>query len=149
MHHKLDIEPIPEKVLYINEPWLFDESIVYTSQIHVEPDNEEDNVRVYLPLDLNRKAILRRLNAVIQKYGEANEKNEFSFEMEVNHIIFQVEIYDQVWFVRGVPVDKCHSTNAVELVKEIILRLKDIPDGCAETFPFELIERLENEYLNN
>ena len=24
-HHMLDITPIPEKVLYINEPWLIDE----------------------------------------------------------------------------------------------------------------------------
>lgn len=34
--------------------------------IGVEPDTEEvDNVRIYAPIDLNRKAILRRLDRII------------------------------------------------------------------------------------
>ena len=35
-------------------------------------DPNLDNVRVYLPLDLNTKAILRRLRFIIYRYGEAN-----------------------------------------------------------------------------
>ena len=40
-----------------------------------------------------------------------------------------------------------HSQKAIRLVQEIIARLQAIPDGCAERFPFELIEELENAYL--
>lgn len=40
-----------------------------------------------------------------------------------------------------------HSLEAIELVNEVILLLKKIPDGCAELFPFETIEALEKEYL--
>lgn len=33
--------------------------------------------------------------------------------------------------------------------KEIVTRLEEIPDGCAECFPFELIDELKREYLLN
>lgn len=42
-----------------------------------------------------------------------------------------------------------HSREAKELVTEIIARLEDIPDGCAECFPFELIDELKQEYLTD
>ena len=47
----------------------------------------EDNVRVYVPLDLNPKTILRRLDYVINRYGESTEKNEFHFSADVNCIV--------------------------------------------------------------
>ena len=71
-HHMLDIAPIPEKVLYINEPWLIDISFDGMEKVSEEPDPNPDNVRVYLPLDLNAEAILRRLRYVIYRYGEAD-----------------------------------------------------------------------------
>lgn len=42
-----------------------------------------------------------------------------------------------------------HSNEAKELVREIIDRLKEIPDGCAECFPFDTIDELEREYLSD
>ena len=42
-----------------------------------------------------------------------------------------------------------HSREAKALVKEIIKRLEEIPNGCAECFPFELIDELKREYLLN
>lgn len=39
-----------------------------------------------------------------------------------------------------------HSSVATELMKEFIVHLQAIPDGCAETFPFELIDELKVEY---
>ncbi len=66
-HHILDIYPDPRRVhhLYINEPELIDESI--TESIAEAPI---DNIRVYVPLDLNKEAILRRLCYIRNKYGE-------------------------------------------------------------------------------
>jgi hypothetical protein len=83
-----------------------------------EPENTDDNIRVYVPLDINRQAILRRLERIITRYGEANEENEFSF-----------------------------SAEAIGLVKAFISKLEDIPDGCAELFPFELMYELTEEFL--
>ncbi len=39
-----------------------------------------------------------------------------------------------------------HSEEARTLIREFIAELREIPDGCAELFPFELIDELEEEY---
>lgn len=116
---------------------------------HREPDEKEDNIRIYVPMDLNKDAILRRLDNIIGLYGEAREDNEIEFSIDVGMIISQLEIYDQIWFVRHMPKKGEHSREAKELVTEIIARLEDIPDGCAECFPFELIDELKQEYLTD
>ena len=148
-HHDLDPYPIPKEKspLYINEPWLVDGSIIRDLGDNKEPEPQEDNIRVYVPLDLNRKAILRRLDDIIMRYDEANEENESDFMFEVERLISQIEIYDQVWFVRHMPEDRKHSAEAKLLVKDFIAALEEIPDGCAETFPFELIQDLRREYF--
>ncbi len=112
-----------------------------------EPDEAEDNVRVYIPLDLSKEAILRRLDQVIYRFGEATEENEFAYSAEVGMLINQIEIYDQIWYVRHMPEEGKHSIEAVELVKEFVSKLKEIPDGCAECFPFDEIEDLTREYF--
>lgn len=142
-HHRLDPYPIPKDKtpLCINEPWLIDKSLLEYPPRR-EPDDKEDNVRIYVPMDLNRAAILRRLDRVIAHYGEATEENEMEFSVDVGMIVSQVEIYDQAWFVRHVPEKGEHSNEAKELVRDIIARLKEIPDGCAECFPFDTIDEL-------
>ena len=76
-HHDLDIYPIPrEKMpMYINEPWLIDKSIRERAQLVTDfrktPDENRDNIRIYVPLDLNKVAILRGLDSIIFHYGEA------------------------------------------------------------------------------
>ena len=146
--HRLDPYPIPKDrtPLCINEPWLIDKSLLDYPP-HREPDKKEDNVRIYIPMDLNRDAILRRLDRVIAQYGEAAEENEMEFSIDVGMVISQLEIYDQVWFVRHMPPDGEHSMEAISLVKEIVTRLEEIPDGCAEYFPFDTIDELNREYL--
>ena len=148
-HHRLDLYPIPKDKtpLYINEPWLIDKSLLEYLQ-HGEPE-EADNVRIYIPMDLNREAILRRLDRVIVQYGEATEENEMEFSIDVGMIILQLEIYDRVWFIRHMPNKGEHSQEAKKLAMEIITRLEQIPDGCAECFPFETIDELKQEYLSD
>ena len=150
VRHRLEPYPIPKDKtpLYINEPWLIDNSIMEILPLTGEPESQEDNIRVYIPLDINKNAILRRLNMTIARYGEANEENEINFQMDVESLISQLEIYDQVWYVRHMPSKGKHSSEAIELVKEVIVLLEGIPDGCAETFPFETIESLKDEYLD-
>ena len=148
--HRLDPYPIPKDKtpIYINEPWLIDKSLLEYPQ-HEEPEKQADNVRIYIPMDLNREAILRRLDRVIVQYGEATEENEMEFSIDVGMIISQLEIYDRVWFIRHMPKQGEHSQEARELVREIITRLEEIPDGCAERFPFETIDALKQEYLSD
>ena len=91
-HHRLDPYPIPKDKtpLCINEPWLIDKSLLEYPPRR-EPDEKEDNVRIYVPMDLNRAAILRRLDRVIAHYGEATEENEMEFSVDVGMIVSQVE----------------------------------------------------------
>ena len=83
MHHTLDTKPVPEKVFYINEPDLADTSINYFGCGKQEEESQADHIRVYVPLDLSADAILRRLRFLVCRYGEANERNEFNFSMDV------------------------------------------------------------------
>ena len=147
-HHDLDPYPVPKEKnpLYINEPWLIDKTLLENFP-HPEPEEQDDNVRIYVPLDLNKEAILRRLDRLICHYGEAREDNEMPFAVDVGMLISQIEIYDQIWYVRHVPNEGKHSKEAIELVSEFVPRLEEIPDGCAECFPFETIDELRAEYL--
>ncbi len=45
------------------------------------------------------------------------------------------------------PPNRKHSLEAVALVKEFVTHLEEIPDACAERFPFETIDELKQEYL--
>ena len=69
MHHDLDIHPIPEKVLYINDLTIADTAAYYETrkqhQKALTGENRanggilpDDNVRIYVPLDLNANQIL-------------------------------------------------------------------------------------------
>ncbi len=147
--HDIDQYTLPKdkQAIYINEPWLVDKTLLELP-LHPEPEEEKDNIRVYVPLDLNKEAILRRLDRLVDQCGEANEDNEMEFSIDVDRLISQVEIYDQIWSIRHVPEEGKHSAEAIELIREFVKRLEDIPDGCAECFPFETIDELTKEYLN-
>lgn len=146
---QLDPYPIPkeERPLFINEPWLVDASIDVESSFSTQPEAENDNRRVYIPLDLNKKAILRRLDEIIRRYGSANEGNELDFSVDVRRLLYQVDIYDRIWFVRHMPENRKHSHEGISLIQAFVKRLEEIPDECAECFPFEMIEELKKEYL--
>lgn len=146
-HHKLDIKPVPEQVLYVNEPELIDRSL-----FNLRPDKPEeqvDNIRIYVPLDLNREAIIRRLEDIIEVFEEVNYNNEGNFYVTVGMLIQQIEIYDQIWTVRNLSDSNKHSKKTVELVEEFIAVLESIPDKCAEYFPNDVIEDLRKEYLTD
>ena len=141
-HHDLDIDPIPKesKPLFINEPWMIDMSLQWIRETGYDltPLPDDDNIRVYLPMDICKSAILRRLADVISLYGHAAEANEMDFSYDVNSLISQIEIYDQVWFVRHCHKHGRHSTEAIDLVKEFVRILEDIPidDAVSSVFPF-------------
>ena len=73
-NHRIDQYPVPKDKdsLYINEPSLVDKSLVDDS-VSDDLDPEEDNIKIYVPLDINKKAILRKLDRVIAHYGECTE----------------------------------------------------------------------------
>lgn len=152
IHHIIDTYPNPREsaTRFINEAWLIDSTIAVTPDKQTSPETETDNIRIYVPLDLNKKAILRRLDEIIAQYGEATEENEFAFEIDVERLFMQVEIYDQIWYIHHMPKDIQkirHSVEAMELVREFVVRLENIQDIDSEYFPFRMIRELKQEYL--
>jgi len=161
MHHNLDIHPIPEEVLYINDPTLADLNLPYETDEQMDKVKSgvsvskggilpDDNIRVYIPLDLSFDSILRRLNNLYSIFGEPDEQNESAFTREVYRIVCELEIYDQVWTVRElrdvITIEgKLHSKRGAELAKEMV-RILEEHEGNAELFPFETIDELKKEY---
>ncbi len=151
-HHDLDVYPIPKEKqpLFINEPWLMDLSLLNDEELCKAPEPQKDNIRVYVPVDLNANAITRRLYHIIDQLGPACEKNEMNYSVTVGQLISQIEIYDQIWYIRNVPFngDKKHSTEACVFVKRFIEILEAIEVLDAELFPNNVIDELRTEYLD-
>ena len=53
-----------------------------------------------------------------------------------------------MWYVRHMPPKGEHSLEAMDLVRAFVAKLEEIPDACAEWFPFDLIGQLREEYLS-
>lgn len=144
-HHTLDPEPIPSKVLYINETELADLTI--ENEINpISDEDQEDNIRVYIPLDINREAILRRLRDIYHRYGSPTSKNEHHFWQETQRVIAHLEIYDQIWVKMDGELENGHSRKAVDVAREIIAILER-DKGCAECFAREIIDDLKEEFF--
>ena len=71
---------------FVREPSLIDKSLEFYPQ-GMKVDDKKDNVRVYIPLDLNKDAILRRLDRVINQYEETSEENEMEFSIDVGMLV--------------------------------------------------------------
>ena len=57
-------------------------------------------------------------------------------------------IYDQIWFAKQGDFGNRHSRKATLLADEIIKILEE-NEGCANLFPYDIIEMLMKEYKIN
>ena len=86
MRHKLDYRPIPDDVLYINELDLADRVPYITTRdmeraVTGKCEKEggiltDDNVRIYVPIDITADLIMWRLNALFVFTGYPTEEDE-------------------------------------------------------------------------
>ena len=162
MHHNLDINPIPEKVLYVNELSLAGK-VPYETKDDMEkavtgkikskggilPD---DNIRIYVPMDLNADSIMWQLYSLYDLLGYPTESNESAYYSGVRKIITQLEIYDQVWVARKVEESvqkedggERRSRQGIELAGKIAKYLED-NEGIAECFPYDEVKELKSEF---
>jgi len=162
MHHNLDIHPIPEDVLYVNElslagkvPYELKDTMEKAITGKCAKDGgvlPDDNVRIYVPMDLNADIIMWRLYSLQNSLGYPTEKNESAYSSGVSKVISQLEIYDQVWAARNVgeTVQKenggvRHSPQGIELARKIVKCLED-NEGTAECFPYDEVEELRDAF---
>lgn len=162
MQHKLDIHPLPTDVRYVNELSLAGEALYETKQDMdkaltgrtksnggILPD---DNVRIYVPMDLNADIIRWQPYSLHSTLGYPTERNESAYCSGVGQVISQLEIYDQVWAARSLEdtVQKedggvRHSHQGIELAKQIVKHLEEI-EGTAECFPYDEIQELREAF---
>ena len=119
MHHKLDIQPVPERVLYINEmdflsPDFYGTDAEYEKALTGIRQSEggilpDDNVRIYAPMDLNSDYIIQRLHMLEATLGNPDESNESWYLTGMQKVMVQLEVYDQVWAAR----DLAHAVQKV------------------------------------
>ena len=137
MHHKLDIHPIPEEVLYVND-------LLLAGKVPYETKD--------VPMDLNAEGIMWRLYALYGSLGYPTESNESAYYSGVRKIITQLEIYDQVCGARKEEesVKKAnggvrHSREGIELAGKIVKYLEE-NEGTAECFPYDEVEKLREMF---
>ena len=146
VHHSLDIKPFPEETLYVNEACLSDLTALNDLNDVADSDMKRaDNIRIYVPLDINATAIMRRISDIYSRYGEVTEDNELTISVEVGRVVSQLEIYDQIWYVRDGDAGNGHSAKATEIVKEMIQYLME-HEGCGEIYPYDVIDELKRDY---
>ena len=126
--------PTDSKPLYLDEEWLIDPYFNDALDELFKPKVQDDLVKVFIPLNLSQYTILRRLDNIIDDFGAASEDNEYDYSSAGDRLSLE---------------EGKHSEYAIKLAKKIIDKLEDIPDHCAECFPFETIENLTDEYLSD
>lgn len=166
MHHKVDVHPIPNSTIYINELSIASSYNPYEMGQQVElavtgktvskggilPD---DNIRVYVPLDINEEYIIGELYSVYGRLGAVSEDNEYEYSSAVRRIITKLEIYDQIHTVRDMKnainlagvgeVSRYHSRRGIAVAKKMVDVLEK-HEGTAECFPYEIAEELKTEF---
>ena len=110
MHNKLDNNPVSSHAIYVND-LRFANDVPYESEAEpkkaitgkIEIEGEiipDDNVRIYVPMDLNADAIMHQLYMLYDALGPVDEGNEFHYSSGLARIILQLEVYDQAWIAR-------------------------------------------------
>lgn len=87
MHHNLDIYPIPKDVLYVNELSLAGKVPYETIQDMEEAITgkrvkdggilPDDNVRIYVPMDLNADTIMWQLYSLFSTYIDSYRSRQW------------------------------------------------------------------------
>lgn len=100
MSFKLDVQPIPSEVLYVNDLSLVKVNL-NNSEMAIKGITEaqggvlpNDNVRIYAPIDINEEYLISKLSSLFYILGTPTEDNEFLYSSEVSLLIKYLEIYD-------------------------------------------------------
>ncbi len=117
----------------------------------------DDNVRVYVPLDISEESILHELRTLYHTLGDPDDDNEFSFTNGMRKIYRKLDIYDEAMMERyPEQIVHCkdesgevdHSVQVIRIVEKMI-QIMEENEGCAEMFPYDAIDTLRDEYSIN
>ena len=138
---------IPEDYKVADAPELADR--VYPGDEYPVLD-ENDMIRVYVPLDISPDLIRWRLYEVYDLLGSPSENNEYLYRYEIDRLITQLEIYDRIMMEQGKPVNLItgHTVKATEIAELMINKLLE-DDGTAELFPYNMVDIIKEKFGMN
>ena len=156
MGHIFHEEPMPREAVFVNDlslasPLPYGTKAAYEQALTGKRRAEggilpDDNVRIYVPMDLNHDFFLWRLRSLHASLGFPDEGNEGAYQEAVGQLISLLTVYDaaqaEIENVRG------HSGKGKRLALEMI-RFMEKHEGVAEHFPYEEMEMLGAEYGYN
>lgn len=110
----------------------------------------EDNVRIYVPMDINQKLILFKLELLFDELGELTWRTESEYARRVWQLMTLLKVYDQSLIAQGsFPTvqtgETVHSKLAIETAKKMC-RILMRNEGTGDTFPYDEIAELSQEY---
>lgn len=137
-----EVKNIPEDAVIVN-----DLSITRFNEGGLLP---EDNVRIYVPMDVNQELILIKLESLFDELGELTWRNKMDYSIAVSKLIRLLELYDQSLIEQGnYPVvqtgETIHSKLAIETAEKMC-RILIRNEGTGDMFPYEEIAELSKTY---
>lgn len=110
----------------------------------------EDNVRIYVPMDINQEQILFKLESIFDELGELTWRTESDYAVRVWQLMTLLKVYDQSLIAQGsFPTvqtgETVHSKLAIETAKKMC-RILIRNEGTGDTFPYDEIAELSQEY---
>ena len=150
----LDHHPIPENnAIYVNDLTLAAETpyqfqAEYEMALTGKKKSEggilpNDNVRIFVPMDLNGEDIMYQLCSLYDMLGTPSWQNENAYSLFVGRLINLLKIYDQYHSQRD---SAAHSREGVELARKIVKYLEENDSGTADDFPFAQIDELREAF---
>ena len=100
---------------------------------------------MYVPLIINKERLIQKLRELMAMFGDCDFDNETDYKVETDKLIRQIEVFDEL-VKKEAGIDTGHSKEAVELAREFAEVLMMITDDGGETYPYEEILELSQEY---
>ena len=107
----------------------------------------EEHPPVYYKIEVSPELILTRLRRLEMIYHMATESNEYCISEDVQHLTEQIAAWDRTMKRRD-SIKAKHHPETIAFMREFIKALEEFPNGGAELFPFEMIEKLTKDYFD-
>ena len=110
-----------------------------------EAKRQPETYTVYVPLIINKERVIQKLRELMERLGDCDYRNETEYKIETDKLIRQIYAFDEL-IKQESGIDSRHSKEAVELAQEFVEVLMMMTDDDGETYPYEEILDLSQEY---
>ena len=110
-----------------------------------EAKRQPETFTVYVLLIINKERVIQKLMELMERLGDCDYRNETEYKIETDKLIRQIYAFDEL-VKQESGIDSRHSKEAAELAQEFAAVLMMMTDDDGETYPYEEILELSQEY---